>query len=62
MYSSHPQLDTLDRIVYFCGIFDIPFPIHCLPWPLLKVEVEWLAGFPNESWEVSESTKVMFSY
>ena len=61
MYSSHSQLDTLDRIVYFCGIFNIPFPIHRLPWPLLKVEMEWLEGSPNQSWEVSECTQVLLS-
>jgi hypothetical protein len=55
MYSPHSQLNILDYIVYFCGIFDISFPIHRLPWPLLKVEIEWLSGFPNESWEVSEN-------
>lgn len=62
VYSSHSQLDTLDRIVYFCGIFNIPFPVHRLPWPLLKVEMEWLAGYPNESWEVNKKTKVVESY
>jgi len=56
-YSSHSQFDILDRIVYFCGIFNIAFPIHRLPWPLLKVEMEWLADSPNESWEVSDKTE-----
>ena len=62
MYSSHSQLNTLDRIVYFCGIFNIPFPVYRLPWPLLKVEMEWLAGYPNETWEVSKNPKVVVSY
>jgi hypothetical protein len=57
IYSYRFQLDTLDRIVYFCGIFNIPFPIYRLPWPLLTVEMEWLAGSPNKSWEVSKNTK-----